>query len=41
MLFHSRPTLLVVGLALFEVLHIRDGRPPVPIAEHKFAAEVH
>ena len=34
-------TLLVVEVALFEILHIRDGRPPIPIVEHKFAAEVH
>ena len=27
--------------ALFEILHIRDGRPPIPTAEQKFVAEVH
>ena len=32
---------LVVELALMEILHNRDGCPPISIAEHKFAAEVH
>ena len=32
---------LAVGLALFLILHIRDERPPIPIAEHEFAAEIH
>ena len=41
MLFLSWIILLVVVPAFFEIRHIRDGRPAIPIAERKFAAEAH
>ena len=40
-LSQSEPILLLIGLALFEILHIRNERPPIPTAKHKFVAEVH
>ena len=33
--------LLASELDLFEILHIRDGRPRISIDEQKFAAEIH
>ena len=37
----SQLILLVVELVLFEIQYIRDGRPPIPIFEHKLVAEAH
>ena len=36
---HFLRRFLLVELVLFEIRHVRDGRPAIPIAEHKFAAE--
>ena len=40
-LFLSQVILLEIEIVLFEIQHIRDGRLPIPIAEHEFVAEVH
>ena len=32
---------LVVGIVLFEIQKIRDGRPPIPLFEHQLIAEAH
>ena len=37
----SCPTLLVVEIVLFEIQHLRDGRSPNPVIEHKLVAEAH
>ena len=33
--------LLAVEFVLFEIKYIRDGRPVIPIFEHKLVAEAH
>ena len=33
--WRSATVLLVVEIVLFEIQCIRDGRPPIPIFEHK------
>ena len=32
---------LLFVVVVHRCIHIRDGRPPIPIAEHEFAADVH
>ena len=36
----SEPILLLIWPALFEILHIRNGHPPIPIAENELVVEV-
>ena len=41
MLSLSEPILLVIGLALFEILHTRNLHHPIPTAENELVVEGH